>query len=410
MDLKTVLTSSPGKIILHGEHAVVHGTTALASSLNLRSYLQLISSPDEITLNFPDLDLQGSWDTKTTDETFSALVKYGDDGDAFLDDVALETLKDFAGLSDDITTKNLAVIAFLYLYICIFKSKSSSELPGLKALATSNLPTGAGLGSSAAFSSSLAAGLLLVSGTIPVPSDGTDWTKGHYQVINRWAYQGERVIHGNPSGIDNAISVSGGALRYKAKVFEPLDEMPSLKILLVNTKVARSTKVLVAGVKDRLEKYPGVIRPVFDSIEEISQRCQSALTSLRNIEEKVTSESRDNSSNRCELYQTMEELIDMNQSFLKILGVSHRTIEHICSVTAEFDIHSKLTGAGGGGCVFAVIRPDFSEETLKKVMAKLKDFGYDSWITSIGGVGVSYHPDVEDVKIQGFSLPNNFPA
>ena len=32
--------------------------------------------------------------------------------------------------------------------------------------------------------------------------------------VNRWAFVGEKILHGNPSGVDNSVSVYGGALCY----------------------------------------------------------------------------------------------------------------------------------------------------------------------------------------------------
>lgn len=35
------------------------------------------------------------------------------------------------------------------------------------------------------------------------------WPEEDLKSINKWAYEGERVIHGNPSGVDNAVSTWG---------------------------------------------------------------------------------------------------------------------------------------------------------------------------------------------------------
>ena len=89
--------------------------------------------------------------------------------------------------------------------------------------------------------------------------------------INRWAFVSEKVLHGNPSGVDNSVSVFGGALAYtrpgfgkksgmdaiQGFVLSPLIEdilviichrFKSLKFLLVDSQVPRDTKRLVAGV------------------------------------------------------------------------------------------------------------------------------------------------------------------
>ena len=52
-----------------------------------------------------------------------------------------------------------------------------------------------------------------------------------------------------------------------------------------------------------------------------------------------------------------QKLIDLNQQLLVTLGVSHSSLEQLCHVTAKHGMHSKLTGAGGGGCAFTLVTP-----------------------------------------------------
>ena len=47
----------------------------------------------------------------------------------------------------------------------------------------------------------------------------------------------------------------------------------------------------------------------------------------------------------------------MNQHHLAVLGVSHPAIGKVCAATSAYGLHSKLTGAGGGGCTFTLIPP-----------------------------------------------------
>lgn len=77
---------------------------------------------------------------------------------------------------------------------------------------TSDLPLGSGLGSSASFCVSVAGALLALSDAISVDTSQTEWfkfSKNELELVNRWAFEGEKIIHGKPSGIDNTVSTFG---------------------------------------------------------------------------------------------------------------------------------------------------------------------------------------------------------
>jgi mevalonate kinase len=65
---KIVVTSAPGKIILFGEHVVVHGRTAIATSLDLRTYAKVESvDTDSVSLELPDINVQRIWTSSQLD-------------------------------------------------------------------------------------------------------------------------------------------------------------------------------------------------------------------------------------------------------------------------------------------------------------------------------------------------------
>lgn len=73
-------------------------------------------------------------------------------------------------------------------------------------------------------------------------------------------------MHGNPSGVDNSVSIHGGALAFsrahggrKGKM-EGIGGFKSVRFLLTDSRVPRDSKRLIAGVAQKLEEVSDALR------------------------------------------------------------------------------------------------------------------------------------------------------
>lgn len=77
---------------------------------------------------------------------------------------------------------------------------------------TSELPLGSGLGSSAALCVALSAALLSFSDSVSLDMSQQGWSafgESELELLNKWAFEGEKIMHGKPSGLDNTVSTYG---------------------------------------------------------------------------------------------------------------------------------------------------------------------------------------------------------
>ncbi|KAG0460563.1 hypothetical protein HPP92_020860 [Vanilla planifolia] len=264
---RLVRARAPGKIILTGEHAVVHGSTAVAAAIDLYTHVLFrLPSPSEnhgsVELELKDLGLVFSWPSLRLEEAFREMGSLpSTPGPCPPDYMQIITrLVEEKNIPEANIALCSGLYVFLYLYTSIHRFK-----PAIVAV-TSELPLGSGLGSSASYCVSLAAALLALSDSISVDDGKNDWLTlegSNLDLVNKWAFEGEKIIHGKPSGIDNAVSIFGKVLMFKSGDLSQVQCTLPLRMLVTNTNAARNTKALVAGVSNRVSRHLGAMHAVF---------------------------------------------------------------------------------------------------------------------------------------------------
>lgn len=387
------MVSAPGKVIVFGEHAVVHGKAAMAAAISLRSYLlvtTLSKSQRTITLNFRDIGLAHTWNIDSLPwEVFQqpSKKKFYYDLVTSLDPDLIEAIQPHVdAVSRDTPDEQRKIhlrsaSAFLYLFL----SLGSPQSPGAIYTLRSTLPIGAGLGSSASVCVCLSAALLLQIRTLagPHPDQPPDEAEVQIERINRWAFVGELCIHGNPSGVDNTVSAGGKAVIFKRGDYSkpptviPVPDFPELPLLLVDTRQPRSTAVEVAKVGQLKRDHPVVTESILDAIDKVTASAQQLINQSPLSDSDATT------------LQHLGTLIRVNHGFLVSLGVSHPRLERIRELVDYADIGwTKLTGAGGGGCAITILRPDIQENAIRDLERKLAAEGFDKYETTVGGDGI----------------------
>lgn len=213
------------------------------------------------------------------------------------------------------------------------------------------LPPGAGLGCSAALGVAIARAL---------DSQASD------DVIAERAGAWERVFHGNPSGIDAAVAARGGCVMFErgtTPTITPVRVPGPIHICIGDTGQSSSTRSMVEAVARLRERRPDTTQRAFDAIHTLVKNARLAIEAADR--------------------KAVGQLLDLNQMLLSGLFVSTPEIEQMCSsARAAGAFGAKLTGAGGGGCVVALVD---TPEIGSKVLAAWKSEGFSGFATTFGG-------------------------
>ena len=241
---------APGKLILSGEHAVVHGRPALAMAVNRNAQTFVTTEGEDGTVSFDLSNLQEGKESFT-----------------------LRALRDFHGrvkrnyeefLAGQLSIRDVVrkpVDLFQFAFVTVLDGLHLKMGGGVNVRLNSNIPIGCGMGSSAATILSVLRGL------------------GHYYRVEfrpewyeRYSLEVENMQHGKASGLDTYVSMHGGCVRFRNGEAREMP-LPRMPLYVVNTGQPRST----TGEAVAVARRRGAADPLWDHFESATDRMERAI-------------------------------------------------------------------------------------------------------------------------------------
>ena len=329
------MTSAPGSLKLFGEHAVIYNRLALSAAFDRRAFCKVSPAQRGITVNLKDLGKRRKFNFNEVLRSYTELSGMVERGDMH---GLAKARKDAFSPYKMILGEFFCEFGFTAIDISIH----------------SDVPRNSGLGSSAAVFCSLAAALnSFVHGGL-----------GREQLAEL-ANLGDKVVHGNPSGLDASTCTFGGYISFRrGERINPLNIKAEVPMLVVNTGSQKDTGEMIGRVAERYKTDKRGVGRIFDRMED------TALSGIRALK----------SSNLKKLGGNMNTA----QECFRELGLSTPGIERIIeSAMNNGALGAKITGAGGGGCVIILTK---KPSALIPICRKL---GYEAFETKLGVEGVA---------------------
>jgi len=249
----------------------------------------------------------------------------------------------------EISEINSPLKPFYYLANKLIKNQNT----GIRIKVESDIPLGVGLGSSSAC---CVAGAAAISRL---------FKKISKEEILELAIEAEKTIFENTSGADCTVCTYGGIMEYdKKNGFSKIESEPNFHLVIANSKIEHSTKSVVENVKQFKEKNE----------EKFSTLCDKESKLVEDILELLKN------NNIVEIGKRINE----NQEYLETVGVSNEKLRKMIKIGQNKSFGAKITGAGGGGCIFALT----NESNLEQTMNQFKNENYDCFFVKIDFKGL----------------------
>jgi len=291
-----------GKVILVGEHAVVYGHPAIAAGIS--TGVSVTARPGRGRLSVPAWGLEAS--------------------------------------ADDGSPAGRALAAIL----------RRLETPDFDFVAEAEIPSRAGLGSSAALAVAIARAAADAAGR-----GGSDPAAD--AAVMAAVAAAEAVFHGNPSGIDAAAAASGRTGWFtRADGWRTVPVLQTIRLCVGLSGRPRDTAAQVAAVARLRER----LRAADDILAVLGRLGGDAATALARGD-----------------VDGLGRIFDAAHGLLSALRLTSPELEAlVAAARAAGAVGAKLTGAGGGGAVIA-LAPGHERD----VLARWREAGFAGFVTEV---------------------------
>ncbi len=213
------------------------------------------------------------------------------------------------------------------------------HIPACSLQITSSIPIAGGMGSGAAVSVAV---LRALSASIGHPLSD--------EQISEIVYEAEKIYHGTPSGIDNTVITYNRPVFFmKGKPIEILAVKKPFTLVIADTGVKSPTAVAVGDVRQAWEADRQHYEQLFDAVGAVAVSARKAI--------------------RAGAIEKLGPLMDENHRLLQEMGVSSPELDMLVRAASSTGaMGAKLSGAGRGGSMIALVEPDTSNAVITALL------------------------------------------